>query len=713
MESLRFIVIAFMIAILLPQASCQVMQAPAFSGQCPIHMIASQGESESIYHGGTVDRIIVTQYLNLTSALAAVDTGEADVFGHRINATDYGIVGSYSSLRLQWAYDILGCMLVINSRMAPLNDSHLRRAMAFAANKTWITSTAMHGEADPIDFALPLCNEFSIEKNEGGLFYDANLGSAMNELAMAGMLDVDNDSLVEAPNGTEISFTLWYPNDTEGMNETAAIISANLLSSGINNTIVPMEYAVLQDRIQTHNESFSLALYHQTMDEYGFEWIATTFLSSMREVDGENVANIDDSRLNQLAWEYMDNILLDQARAIGLEAVRVVRDLCPIIPLFAYRWLSVYNDARFQGWVNDSLAGAFGPWNPVSITARTGMPNEMRIAVLPAFFDSFFCSLNLFRTGIVINSDWISKRFFNPYLLVYDSSLETTLDGRAVPRLATSWEMLYLGLVPDLNASQCRTQFYIDPNALWTDGVAVDAQDYRFTLECYANSSVTAYSNLLAGVKTLGDYVAGINYDDLDMFSFRLLGALPILPRHVWEGKNPLNWEPNVQDAIGSGPFKVLSFEPNSSLVLTTNSEYYPVLDTEAPKLKSFYVIPGSPTPAETVVLRAYIEDRSRIRNVMLHYTYRVGSANFSYSSEMELGALGYQGTIPARVTATTVNFEINATDIWGNSAIVVSGYYSRPTTTINFWQTLTPYVIVTAVALASVILAFILKRRK
>ncbi len=272
--------------------------------------------------------------------------------------------------------------------------------------------------------------------------------------------------------------------------------------------------------------------------------------------------------------------------------------------------------------------------------------------------------------------------------------------------------MLFLGLVSDLNASESRPQYYIDPNAHWTDNVPVDSQDYRFTFEYYANYSIIAGSSLIVGVKTLGDHVAGINYNSLDMFSYRAFGALPILPRHIWQGRDPFTWEPAVGDAIGSGPFKVLSFSPHSSLVLTINAAYYPVLDTEPPRLKSIQIIPNNPNPAESVVLRANIEDRSEIRNVTLHYTYLVGSVGFNYSTEMKLGPLGYETTIPARVTATTVYYAINATDVWGNSAIVASGSYSRPTTTLSIWQTLSPYIALASIVGALVFVALILRLR-
>ena len=686
---------------LIPTSICEVTIAdPAQAG------------SQEIYHGGSIETISVTEYANLSDALAAVDSGQEDVLGHRINASDYALVDSHTSLKKQWAYDTLTCMLTVNTLAYPLSDVHLRRAIAFAIDKLKVASLALDNKVDSIDFAMPLCNEFSIEATEGGLFYESDIVNATKELALAGMLDVDNDSIVEAPNGNEAFFTLWYPYDREGFNETASMISADLLSAGINNTLVPMDYNLLQHEIATHNTSYNLALYHQSLPKFGFGWVATTFSGSNRYVEGENVANINSATLNDLATEYTGNIHFDETKDIGNTALRTVRNMCPVIPLFAYRWLSVYSDSNLEGWLNETNAGAFSVWNPVSVSAKTGKPNQMRVAVLSDFFAKFFTSLNPFRAGVELSLDWVSGYTFNPYLLIYDSLIASATDGTAVPRLSTSWEMLFLGIVSDLEETQSRAQYYIDPNANWTDGQPVDSQDFRFTFEYFANHSLTAYSTLIAGVKTVGDYVAGVDYDGIEMFLYRHLGSLPILPRHIWEDKDPSIWDPSIAETVGSGPYRIMSFAPNSSLVLAINDDYYPVIDNEPPTLRSIQLVPENPIPAETVVIRVHIDDRSRLENVTLDFTYQVGIINFTCTAEMVFGSLGWEDSIPARVTATRVLYTITATDIWHNSAIVASGAYSRPTTSLpNTFQNLAIFGL--GFGLVGVAVVVVLFRRK
>ncbi|MHA2212929.1 MAG: ABC transporter substrate-binding protein, partial [Candidatus Thorarchaeota archaeon] len=139
-------------------------------------------DTPAIYQGGTVDSISVLKYDTLADALAAVNSGNADLFGQVIQPDDYGLLTSYPNLELQWAYDSRVTLLSVNARSYPLGNSHLRRALAFAINKTQISSNTMGGIVDSVDFLVSLNNEFSLEQTDGGLFYDSNVGQAISEL---------------------------------------------------------------------------------------------------------------------------------------------------------------------------------------------------------------------------------------------------------------------------------------------------------------------------------------------------------------------------------------------------------------------------------------------------------------------------------------------------------------------------------------------------
>jgi ABC-type transport system substrate-binding protein len=666
-----------------------------------------------IYHQGTVEKIAVEEYESIDEALTALNNGEADIFGHPINASDYALVDSYPNIKKQWAYENWIYTLTINTQFYPMENVYLRRAIAYGISKLDIAEDTMNNTVEPVDFATPITNEYSIERGEGGRYYEHDLANATDMLASAGMLDVDDDALVEAPNGSELCIELWYPNDVPGLIDTALLISNNLLDIGINNTPIGMSKSILQSEIKNHNQTYNLALYHQELPPYSLQWISTTFKDENLFVPGENIANIDNSQLNDIAEEYEDNLELSQAGRIGQNAMRAVRDLCPVVPLFEEQWLSVYSDANFDGWMNETKSGSFSNWNPVSVQS-TGSRNELRIAVLPSFFNEFFVSTNPFESSSLIDHNWIARDCFNPYMLVLDSPIATLPNGYAVPRHAVFWEMRFLGQIPDINSSQARARYYLDSSANWTDGEQINGQDYSFTYSYYSNYSLVENAEMIDSVKVSGNFKAGVTYNAKDIFAYRKLGELPILPRHVIEGKPPNDWNLSIESFVGSGPYMISSFTPGESLELERNANYYPRVDTEPPVLRSKTLVPDNPIPTESVLIRVIIGDESRITNVTLEFTYEVGTLNFTESKSMIETPSGFEGTIPARATATSVFYEIRAIDSWGNSAIVLKGSYTRTTGSDSDGLQPGLLIAITIVGVIAVtVMAVALKRRR
>jgi ABC-type transport system substrate-binding protein len=215
---------AFVFILILLQTSC--INTHYYSHETNIKI--SQGDSHQVFHPGSVDTIRVVEYSTLHEALAAINSGSADIFGHMIETSNYQILENYPNLKLQWVYDTKLCMIAINTVSYPLENQHLRQAIAYAINKTNIAEEAMNGSVDIVDFLLPLDNEFCIESEEGGEFYNANPTEATKELGMVGFLDVDNDGVVESSNGSEFTLEIIYPFDILGLTETADILSKNL-----------------------------------------------------------------------------------------------------------------------------------------------------------------------------------------------------------------------------------------------------------------------------------------------------------------------------------------------------------------------------------------------------------------------------------------------------------------------------------------------------
>jgi peptide/nickel transport system substrate-binding protein len=153
--------------------------------------------------------------------------------------------------------------------------------------------------------------------------------------------------------------------------------------------------------------------------------------------------------------------------------------------------------------------------------------------------------------------------------LVYDSMYELNLDGSYTLSLADSVERSDDGLV---------YTFKIKDGIKFHDGKPLTAEDISFTYNLYKDTPEYPYLN---GYYT--PYFSSIEATENNEVILTLTEAIPniesqlvflyILPKHIWEGVNKLEYE-NV-DMIGSGPFKMKEYVQNEFVRLTANKDYF------------------------------------------------------------------------------------------------------------------------------------------
>jgi peptide/nickel transport system substrate-binding protein len=153
--------------------------------------------------------------------------------------------------------------------------------------------------------------------------------------------------------------------------------------------------------------------------------------------------------------------------------------------------------------------------------------------------------------------------------LVYDSMYELNLDGSYTLNLAESVERSDDGLV---------YTFKIKDGIKWHDGKPLTAEDVSFTYNLYKDTPEYPYLN---GYYT--PYFESIEATANNEVILTLNEAIPniesqlvflyVLPKHIWEGVNKLEYE-NVE-MVGSGAFKMTEYAQNEFVRLTANKEHF------------------------------------------------------------------------------------------------------------------------------------------
>ena len=167
------------------------------------------------------------------------------------------------------------------------------------------------------------------------------------------------------------------------------------------------------------------------------------------------------------------------------------------------------------------------------------------------------------------------------------------LDERAnpVPELAERWQVADGGKT---------YTFFLRRDVRWHDGVAFTADDVKFTFD---ELLLKHHSRTRAG---LAVNLAGIEVRDAHTVVFRFkhpnapflrrldVSEAAILPRHVYQGKDPLAQALNA-NPVGTGPFRLAKWQRGESIVLERNPGYFragkPYLDKVV-----FRTLPNAPT---------------------------------------------------------------------------------------------------------------------
>lgn len=185
---------------------------------------------------------------------------------------------------------------------------------------------------------------------------------------------------------------------------------------------------------------------------------------------------------------------------------------------------------------------------------------------------------------------------------MYDTLLGMPEPYKFTPHLADSFE-----------TTDNRTYTVkLNPNAKWSDGQPITADDVVFTLNLIANPQVQttkgSYINMLEGVDNVGKLEGGASsisgvqkQDDHTViltakrpvdpnFIKSMLGfEVYIVPKHVFESINPAdiaNSEAATKPTVTSGAYKFVDYKVNDYVELAANETYY----KGTPKLKKMFI---------------------------------------------------------------------------------------------------------------------------
>ena len=162
--------------------------------------------------------------------------------------------------------------------------------------------------------------------------------------------------------------------------------------------------------------------------------------------------------------------------------------------------------------------------------------------------------------------------------MIYERLVMPGKDMAPAPWLATSWDTV----------SPTRRIFHLRRGVKFQDGTPFTADDVVFSFERAARSrQFRTYATQAGTARRIDDYTVEFSTDKPNPVGAIAVGEVPIMSR-AWAQKNnavePQDFsvkEPTFasRNAMGTGPYRLVSFEPGVKTVLQKNPEWWGIAD--------------------------------------------------------------------------------------------------------------------------------------
>jgi len=354
----------------------------------------------------------------------------------------------------------------------------------------------------------------------------------------------------------ELSYTMWTLDWDIISVDTGDVIEQQLRQIGIRMKALPMSDEVLYDNLDLEHtyEVYEMSHGYSPYPEHMY----SRFHSD----------EIMDYGGNNPGWGNLEyDALIDQANAetdfdtrkeLLWQAQAILAEDLPYIPLYTSDDIHPLRK-EWTGYVR-MPGGIFNWYNRLT-------------------------TINLQHEDMEYGADFIMAypsyiRYYNPIMgtdgrsalvvsMVYDDLVTYDEDMNLAPWLATDWTVSADGLTITFNLVE---------NAEWHDGVPLTAEDVKFTIDFYKGQDVPYDVPLMSRIdsaETDGNYTVIVHMTEPYAWVVNDFEDVPIMPKHIWEGKD-WDWavHPDMMP-IGSGPFKWDSYLDGEWIKLVANEDFW------------------------------------------------------------------------------------------------------------------------------------------
>jgi len=452
-----------------------------------------------------------------------------------------------------------------------LDARDFRRALAHLTNKT-IWSLPQE------TFIPPVLQEW---ENPNVTTYEYDPELARDRLNAAGFNDYDGDGMLEYSPGHAIPTPPDPPADMEELPElqgwiitgSPMRIAAEMLRDELVELGIPQSI-VIADRGTCYYHVYILRDYHIYADAWSsrdpsglYEIFWSEFVSPFLE--GSHIGYYSEEFDYWFEKFRVATTMEEALEACYMFQEIVARDVASI-PLYAYAGYTahrtnyghhagegVYEGLKWEGFVNELGVGFPNFWTYLNAHPQGfGKGGTLRQGLIYGVESFNPVHAEWFEDWLVLDE------IYEPLIKNHPYSLTEKIIWLCRNWTIGTWEF---------EGKNCtKIRFKLCPGILWHDLTPFTVEDIAFTF-AYMKDEVSianywAVANYYGAITTangsgwwgpqLPPDTIDILYDVESWFALDWIAAVPIIPKHIWQGKDSVTWNPEDHDAvIGTGPF--------------------------------------------------------------------------------------------------------------------------------------------------------------
>jgi ABC-type transport system substrate-binding protein len=564
--SIRYVAIVFLFCALFTVASVQNTSAEP-----------SELKFDDTFSGPYVDKVLYKVLGSESSQVQALLDNQIDVLG--------GPFGNEYYMTLDIAEDIEVSSILrngygqitINCRDAPLNWTALRRAFAFAYDKTEVQSDIFQGYSQLQDSLVPIVNsEFSIEDELPYHYYNPELAFGNQLLNDSGFVFDPVSGYRNDPNGNPIHIVISYSPYSPAIAGGCAQIGVDALTAlGISAETNPEDFNTLLGNMYNH-EAYDMIVRVTDFPNNDVDWLAYEYWSNNTDEYGMNPSNFINTTYDSFRDSLINGTTYQEVYSAASAMQEILHYNVPVLVVYEDLKHAAYRTDRFDGHVVDENKNIANEWTNMKahLSLLEGGPFSGTFRVIMGQEPSTF-------NPMTTTSPYSKMIFSN----IFNSLLRTGPDGEKRLDLAESYLMETHVTNPAVPEGHTRFTFDIIQNASWSDGTPLTADDIVYTFTYYYESYW--YGNPMG--KNLLDLFAAFSPHpstavlEFDSESYWLLSKITdviILQKTLLQSIGFSGW--NTWNPIfssdpypTSGPFNVTYYSPGVYCELSYHPAYH------------------------------------------------------------------------------------------------------------------------------------------